>query len=279
MRYANEREWFRLWIAEGYSARQLADQSGHSPAKLYRIINYHLPQPAPLMLNDLRQCRHLILDGTYLHRPQTLIALMDGERNNVICGRYPVSESSEGQLTAFLGPLKNKGLRPRSFTVDGNPNVTRVLRKLWPGVRVQRCLIHIQRQGLSWCRTSPKTTYARKLRQLFRRVAKIRTSVDRDRFLQGVRQWEQAYFSLMQRPEAGKVFSDIKRAWSMLRRALPDMFHYLDDPGIPISTNALEGYFSRLKDHYRRHRGLNPKKRNNYFQWYFYFSQKSHKND
>ena len=264
---------------EGYSARQLADQSGHSPAKVYRIINCHLLRTASLTLEGLRQCRHFILDGTFLHRPQTLITLMDGEQNEVICGGYPVSESSEGQLTAFLRPLKDKGLHPRSFTVDGNPNVTRVLRKLWPGVRVQRCLIHIQRQGLSWCRTSPKTPYARKLRQLFLRVTRIRTLVERERFLQDVRQWEQAYFALMHRPEAGKVFSDIKRAWSMLRRALPDMFHYLDDPLIPISTNALEGYFSRLKGHYRRHRGLTPQKRNNYFQWYFYFSQKSHKND
>jgi len=40
---------------------------------------------------------------------------------------------------------------------------------------------------------------------------------------------------------SGYVFSDIKRARSMLLRALPDMFHYLDNPLIPTSTNGLEG--------------------------------------
>ena len=58
----------------------------------------------------------------------------------------------------------------------------------------------------------------------------------------------------------------------MLLRALPDMFHYLDDPQIPTTTNGLEGYFSRLKSHYRQHRGLSPHKRPNYFAWYFHFA-------
>src|SRR3989337_4239062 len=71
-------------------------------------------------------------------------------------------------------------------------------------------------------------------------------------------------------PERGRVFSDIKRAGSMLLKALPDMFHYLDNPKIPATTNGLEGYFSRLKAHYRQHRGLHPSKRANYFSWYFY---------
>jgi hypothetical protein len=75
-------------------------------------------------------------------------------------------------------------------------------------------------------------------------------------------------------PEKGEVFSDIKRARSMLLKALPDMFHYIDNHNIPRSTNGLEGYFSRLKRHYGQHRGLTPKKRENYFAWYFQFKPK-----
>jgi hypothetical protein len=52
------------------------------------------------------------------------------------------------------------------------------------------------------------------------------------------------------------------------------MFHYIDDPHIPTTTNGLEGYFSRLKSHYRQHSGLSPRKRLNYFAWYFYFKPK-----
>ncbi len=196
---------------------------------------------------------------------------MDAETHVVVAGKYSVSESSDSQLRAFLEPLLSDGLCPRSFTVDGNPNVTRVIRKLWPDVAVQRCLVHIQRQGLAWCRSSPKTAYARQLRRIFLQVVHLHTTADRDRFLGLITDWEERCGSRIQdRRETGHVFSDIKRARSMLLRALPDMFHYLDDPLIPISTNGLEGYFSRLKGHYRQHRGMTRHKCNNYFLWYLH---------
>lgn len=90
-----------------------------------------------------------------------------------------------------------------------------------------------------------------------------------------VADWEEKYGQFIEhRPEKGRVFSDIKRARSMLLRALPDMFHYLDNPDIARTTNGLEGYFSRLKSHYRQHRGLSKEKREKYFAWYFHFSSK-----
>lgn len=94
-------------------------------------------------------------------------------------------------------------------------------------------------------------------------------------FLSEFHSWEKRFGSKVNsRPEKGKVFSDIKRARSMLIKALPNMFAYLDDPLIPPTTNGLEGYFSRLKANYRQHRGLSPKRRTNYFQWYFYLKNR-----
>jgi len=39
-------------------------------------------------------------------------------------------------------------------------------------------------------------------------------------------------------------------------KSLPNLFHYIDDPAIACSTNALEGYFIHPKEHYRLHPGL-----------------------
>ncbi len=224
---------------------------------------------------DLGQIKHFIMDGTFLHRPSSLVALMDAQNHRLVAGQYGVSENSEPQLLKFFEPLIQAGLCPQSFTVDGNPQMIKVLRKLWPDIVVQRCLVHIQRQGLSWCRVSPRTTYARGLRKIFLQVTKIKTLADRDNFLTNFIKWEAKFGSLINdRRERGYVFSDIKRARSMLLRALPDMFHYLNNPSIPISTNGLESYFSRLKSRYRQHRGLRKEKRSHYFQWYFYFVPK-----
>ena len=107
----------------------------------------------------------------------------------------------------------------------------------------------------------------------FRSVRERPAAAERDAFLGLVDEWEDHYGTEMAaRKETGRVFSDIKRARSMLLHALPDMFHYLDHPHIPTTTNGLEGYFSRLKARYRQHSGLSPHRRPNYFAWYFRFA-------
>ncbi len=266
-------EWFRRWVVEGYSVRQLAMQSGHSQRKLRRLIDSFLADPPPTPALELRLARHLLFDGTYLHRPHSIVVLMNGHNHTLVKGQFDVRENSGPELRKFFEPMIGEGLHPLSFTVDGNQQVIRVLKKLWPDAVIQRCLVHILRQGLSWCRNSPKTAYARQLRQIFLRVSSIDTPASREEFLGLVTTWEDLYGAeIAARKEKGRVFSDIKRARSMLLRALPDMFHYLDDPHIPTTTNGLEGYFSRLKSHYRQHRGLSPGKRPNYFAWYFHFT-------
>jgi len=239
------------------------------------MINHYLKQTPVESIMRLAQYRHFVFDGTFLHRPRSLVALMDAQTHTLITGQYNIPENSESKLMEYFAGLKQAGLNPDSFTIDGNPQVMKVLRRLWPEVMIQRCLVHIQRQGLSWCRTSPRTVYGRWLRNIFLQVTKIRTPAERDEFLKTVSYWEANYGSKIgARYERGHVFSDIKRARSMLLRALPDMFHYLDNPLIPISTNGLEGYFSRLKAHYRQHRGIRKEKHKYYFQWYFHFVPK-----
>ncbi len=265
--------WFRRWIVEGYSVRQLALQSGHSQRKLRRLIDGFLATAPPTSTStpEPEAARYLLFDGTFLRRPHSIVVLMDGQTHQLVRGQFDVRENSEPELCAFFEPMMGEGLRPRSFTVDGNPQVIRVLRTLWPDAVIQRCLVHIQRQGLGWCRRSPKTPYARRLRQIFLRVTRVATPADREAFLDRVATWEDRYgIEIAAREETGRVFSDVKRARSMLLHALPDMFHYLDDPHIPTTTNGLEGYFSRLKSHYRQHRGLRPHRRPNYFAWYFH---------
>ena len=265
--------WFRRWVVEGYSVRQLSLQSGHDRQKLHRLIDRFLADAPPKSVVEPQTGRYLLFDGTFLHRPHSIVVLMDGQTHQLVRGQFGVRENSEPELRAFFEPMIVEGLRPRSFTVDGNPQVIRVLRKLWPDAAIQRCLVHIQRQGLSWCRNSPKTVYARQLRQIFLRVSSVDTASDRETFLNFVATWEAQHGAeIAARKETGRVFSDIKRARSMLLRALPDMFHYIDDPHIRTTTNGLEGYFSRLKSHYRQHRGLSPDRRSNYFAWYFHFT-------
>jgi hypothetical protein len=200
---------------------------------------------------------------------------MDAQDHTVMASSYPTRENSLPQLRAFLVKLKETGLSLKSVTVDGNPHAIRVFKELWPDITIQRCVVHIQRQGLMWCRVQPKMELAKELRRLFLRSTYIRTHQEREIFVRDLMRWEKRYGGMVNRfPSDHKTLSDLKRARSMILKALPDMFHYLNDKRIPFSTNGLEGYFSRVKWGYRNHRGLAEHKRINYFKWYTFLKEK-----
>ncbi len=157
--------------------------------------------------------------------PTSMVALMDTCDSNIVYGRYRVSENSERQLRSFFSRLQARGLDTVSCTVDGNPQVANVLKEIWPEIILQRCLVRIQRQGLMWCRIHPKTTLARKLREIFVQVAHIASEAERDKFLKQIAAWEDKYGRhIAKQPDRGWVFSDITRARSILIKALSNRF-------------------------------------------------------
>jgi transposase-like protein len=266
--------WFDRWICEGYSMRQLVKQSGYSRSTIQRIISYWLSH-SPNSVRELRAFKYLAVDGSYLlARKTAVVGIADPVARCLVEGRYGIKEG-ERRMYDWCLKLREEGLMPKSITIDGLRQVQTLLEAVWPGVTIQRCLVHIQRQGLAWCRRDPHKAAVKRLRRLFEIVTHINSIDKRDQFIRQWLEWEEHFGKpIDSRPGRGKVFSDVKRARSLLHYALPNMFHYLDDLQIPNNTNWLEGYFSRLKSRYRQHRGLSGKNRNNYFSWYFYLCKK-----
>jgi len=254
------------------------EQSNHSRRSLQQIISYWLQHP-PVVIQTFLHVRSIILDGTYIEkRRQGAFVCLDGTSNEVIEGVYGIKEGSK-EMFEMLLTLKHQGLSPKSATIDGLPAVFKCLKQIWPEIIIQRCVVHIQRQGLMWCRRFPKRTDAKALRRLFLRVTDITSKETEESFLSDVKVWEERYGSrLASTTEQGWVISDLRRARTVLLNALPNMFHYLDDPSIPKSTNAIEGYFSIMKGLYRRHRGISRSHRSSSFQWYFFFGKRRSSN-
>jgi transposase-like protein len=273
-RRVRQRVWFERWLKEGYSVRQLSEQSSYPPQTLRRIISYWLERP-PRLPEDLSAFKYLLIDGSYLKGRQTaVVGIADPTCGSIVTGCYGLKEG-ERRMYEFCQTLSQRGLWPHSVTIDGLPQVHAMVNTIWPQAVVQRCLVHIQRQGLAWCRRSPRRADARHLRRLFLQVNAIATTDQRDAFLNAWQRWEKRFgCRIAQQKETGWIFSDLKRARSMLAKALPYMFAYLDNPAIPNSTNWLESYFSRLKDRYRKHRGLSLNHRYSYFAWYFHLCKK-----
>jgi hypothetical protein len=266
--------WFKLWITEGYSIRELAIIKRVSQSTVKRVIKYWLKQTPNQTFNDFSEVKHIILDGTFLKRPRGIYAAMNSETRKLIYAAVNVRESAN-DLLDFYSKLSKAGLYPESATTDGNTAQMKQLQLIWPEIKLQRCIVHVQRQGLSWCRRNPKRTDAKHLRELLLKLTEVKTKQEALRFVKGFYAWENRFGTgIESSPNRGWVFSDIIRARSMVTKALPNLFHYTDNPKIARSTNALEGYFSRVKEHYRLHRGLSKKNKIYYFMWYFFLKPK-----
>jgi len=269
-------------MQEGYSVRELSAMSHRSPSSMRRIIHYWLSQSPPRdeaqWRTRLRQCHHVIVDGTILRRKsgEAVYAVMGSSNHELLYGAYGIREGAK-DLQRVYGMLAQAGLHPKSATIDGNPQQAKYLSLQWPQVLLQRCIVHVQRQGLRWCRRNPKRTDAKHLRRLFLDLTLVKTPVQQECFIRQVNQWDQRFGHLIRqarRITGGWVFSDLALAARMIVRSLPDLFHFVHDAEISSSTNPLEGYFSRVKEKYRRHRGLARRHRERYFQWHFFLQSR-----
>jgi hypothetical protein len=212
----------------------------------------------------------MVCDGTFLNHRTGIYAMMNAHPPQLIFAGFDIPEGAR-ELSVVYPALAAAGLSPYSITVDGNPQQISCLRQQWPKALIQRCVVHVQRQGLSWCRQHPNRTDAKHLRRLFLQLSRITTHAQVRQFKANFLAWEKRFGTLFeQSPERGRVFSDLVRARSMLFKALPDLFHYVSNSSIPKSTNLSENYFGRLKEHYRHHRGLAVHHRKAYFEWYFH---------
>lgn len=172
----------------------------------------------------------------------------------------------------LLLKIKEQGTNPIAITTDGHTQVTKAILSAFPGVIIQRCLYHIQRQGLSWLRTYPKTQAARDLRVLLLMLTNIKTENDKNVFIKSFDLWLMTYRDFMKNlPNDTVAFKDLKRTVSLIKNALPNMFHYIYDKNIAPTANIAESFFSRLKSDFQRHRGLVEKHKIAFLKWYIYF--------
>jgi len=213
----------------------------------------------------------MIYDATYFHKDGCLLNLMNGIDQKIIAHTY-VKKESFLDAYPWFNNLKQQGLNPCFITTDGERSTLRAMRLVWPGVVIQRCLYHLQREGMRWLRTYPKTEAGRQLRVLLSSINRIKNTSERDAFISRYRDWLNTYqVYIRSLPRTTIAYKDLQRCIVLINNALPDMFHYLVDHNIYSTTNPLEGFHSRLKADYQRHRGLSKEHRIQYIHWYCFF--------
>jgi len=257
-------------VVENSSVRQLCKLSGYSASTITRIKNYWLEQ-TPKEELEYTGIRYLVYDATYFHKDGCLLNLMNATDQRIIAHLY-VNKGSFREAYSWFLSLKHQGLNPKFITTDGERSILRAMKLVWPEVTLQRCLYHLQHEGMRWLRSYPKTEAGKELRVILSRLSRTKTIPERDAFIEGYGEWLNRYRDyVLSLPRTTVAFKDLQRTIVLLNNALPDMFYYLEDKGVPATTNALEGFHSRLKTDYQRHRGLSKDHKIGYIHWYCYF--------
>lgn len=279
---SNRFVWFRKWVLGKRTLEALSEESGNSERQLRRWFSEYL-ESVPEWTVPRRKGVHLLIDGTWLPDGRCVVVYRDQDRKSTLYYRF-CNDENEYEISADLIMLREIGVSITSFTTDGSDDIIRAIKYTHPHTLRQRCLVHVERKCLLLLTQHPRTSAGITLRRLVRLVNRIRTHNDRIFWLRELDRWHDEYGEFIRQKsvnaETGEMsytHDKVRKAYVHLKRAIPNMFKFLDRPDVPKNTNAIESFFGHLKDNLRIHRGLSYGHKTNFIKWYFFFTNEKKK--
>jgi Transposase, Mutator family len=205
--------------------------------------------PSPLGF----QANRLIVDAKFVHG-RVLCALIAVTEEDKIFWQFAESECYR-TWSSFL-----VGFSPPAVVVaDGQKGMFHFVKKHWPGTAFQRCHFHMVLLVTHYLSRNPKEEAGQAIVKLVHELKTVKTCDDKKRWLMFHTIWEKRYLKVFQEKNAsgGYAHRKLRSVRFVLRKALPNLFIYLDFPGCPNTTNLVEGWpNTAIAEGLRRHRGL-----------------------
>ena len=204
--------------------------------------------------------RILVLDGAYVHG-RSLVVLVALTEDGIACWTFAPRETA-----AAWCMLLDQLPRPAVVVCDGQKGLLKALHAVWPGVGIQRCHFHVLQLARRYLTRHPKTEAGQKIQALMRNLVHIRTESAADGWRIAFEAWEARYASFL--AERTYYRAGIRMRWwythrhlrgmrSLVQRAAPHLFTFLQYPGTPNTTNHVEGGVNAMiAEALRLHRGL-----------------------
>ncbi|MGP9652490.1 IS1249 family transposase [Glutamicibacter sp. AOP38-B1-38] len=214
-----------------------------------------------------------------------LIAIAQG---NVIGWQWCDREKSAA-WTALLKHFPE----PKVVITDGGSGLMKAMKEFWPNVKIQRCLVHIQRNVRTYLTLNPRLPAGKSLRSLSLKLTNIRTQEAAAQWMAAFAAWHAQHQDLInERTYAaqwnGALPQGIRstRTWwythDRLRKAYENMqtalrrghlFTYLNEDlnglGISSTTNMIEGAVnSGIRAMIFYHRGMPIEHRRRACEWF-----------
>ncbi|MGC3978979.1 MAG: transposase [Paludibacteraceae bacterium] len=272
----NREHWFGEWIIWKQTFKQLVDKSGYSERTLKRYF-YEYLKDYPLWQISRLERVNLLIDGTYFTNKVCLVLYRDNNVKATLFYRLTDGEW-ENEICEDLENLLQLGIEIESVTCDGLNNILKSVKKISPQTVIQRCLAHIQREILIWFTRHPQSIAGQELRQIIKRLHTITNREEWGYWVVELIRWYERHKTFVNEKTFNKdtgrywfTHKSVRKSFIHIKRALTHMFHYLDNPRIPKTTNGLESFFGHLKQNISLHRGLSKEHYRNYIKWYIFF--------
>lgn len=279
----NRLPWFRKWVLGKLTVNDISKMSVYSSRQLLRWFDEYLEGYPTWAINTSHPV-FLLIDGTYYSDSHCLVVYRAENLKRTLFYRFTQSEDDD-EIASDLLNIKAMGYNIVGITTDGGDNIIRAVEFAFPHTPRQRCVVHVQRECLSSITLHPRSPEGRALKNIVMMLSGIKSTNDKlwwlkiyDKWVEeneeyvcekGIRQDnQQEYF----------IRNDLRKAYIHLKRAIPNLFNYIDTPGLPKTTNALESFFGHVKDQIRIHRGLSEARIDNFIKWYLFFNDEKKRN-
>ena len=279
---ANRFVWFKKWVSGKMAIEEISERSGYSTRQLHRWFDDYLDSSPSWTKNTARPI-HLLIDGTYYSDDHCLIVYRAENLKRTIFYRFSTREDDD-EIASDLFSIRDLGYEVVGITTDGGDNIVRAVQYVFPDVPRQRCVVHVQRECLASITQRPRSPEARLFRSLVQQLSIVYTVNDKLWWLKQYNRWvedNEEYVFLKGVVTYSKqeyyVHNDLRKAYIHLKRAIPHLFTYIDHPGVPKTTNALEAFFGHIKDQIRSHRGLAESRIDNFIKWFLFFNDEKKK--
>lgn len=276
----NKEIWFKKWIIGRQTYEQISSESGYSVSSLQRYFNIML-NDAPKLSYQQNKEVFLLIDATYFANEICLVVFRDDVMKQTQLYRITTGEHYE-ELKEDLQNILNLGIKIGGITCDGDKSLLKAIKIVCPEVPVQRCLVHIQRMCKIWLSLHPKTLAGFELREIACKLHFIDNEVKKQYWIKELLDWYDVHHEFVNQKsyneETGRFWYThklVRRSFSVIKKALPNMFEFLKNSKIPKTTNGLESFFGHLKGNLNIHRGLTKQRRKKFLQWYLFYKNKT----
>jgi len=197
--------------------------------------------------------KQLIVDAKFIHG-NALCALIAVTEKDRIFWQFADDETYATWYACLV-----RFAPPAVIVADGEKGVARFVKRHWPGTAFQRCHFHMVKLVIQYLSRNPKEEAGKDVLTLMYRLKTVKTHEEKEQWIFLFRIWEKQYarYFTAKTEQGAYQYRKLRSVRNIVRRAMPDLFTYLDFPGCPNTTNLVEGWVNAaLAEALRRHRGL-----------------------